>query len=206
LKLHTADFALDCVEFADRYGMIRVSYGCSLLGTEEFRARLEALTNSLEAAKGDMTIAKLYKQDKLFRHHCDRCLQLNNIEPDWLDAKGLILEGLLFLYEGNAGLLVRLNSTEPTQPAAASEEAATVYDVGASLLALSNDLGNVIEQLNTLPAKQAGRILEARAKQGAAANPEEKQKGDRREWAAKMRSKSEGRAINVAELQAVQPL
>ena len=200
MNLHTAEFALDCVEFADRHGIFRHSYGCSLLGVEEFRARLEALTKRLEVADDLTTIAQLYKRDKLFRHHCDRCLELNGIDLDWLDGKGLVLEGLLFIYEGDAGLLVRLNSAEPSQPSVSAEEAATIYDVGASLLALSNDLGKVIEQLDTLPAKQASKILEARAKQVAGANPEEKQKTDRRDWAARMRSKPSGKVIDLSAL------
>lgn len=196
MKLHTADFALDCVEFADRFGILRTTYGCSLLGADEFRARLEALTQHLESADQQATIAKLYKQDKFFRHHCDRCLQLNGVDPDWLDAKGLILEGLLFTYDNDAGLLIRLNSTTADPAATAPMTPATTADVGATLLALSSDLSKVIEQLNILPAKQVASILEARAKQVAdSADPETKRKKDFQSWAQKMRSRSSSRSL-----------
>jgi hypothetical protein len=203
MKLLSIDFAIDSLEFADRHGIFRTVRGCSLLGLEEFQARLEVLSGILEKVDGETTIACLYKRDKAFRHHCDRCLELNGVELDWLDAKCLILESLLFWHEGEAGLLVRLNSSEPApEGAIESGKSATPYDIGAALLGMSNDLNKVLEQLNTLPAKQVGKILDARSRQvqeaNDAADPEGKKKRERAEWAKKMRSK-QGQAIAVPQ-------
>lgn len=191
MKLLAIDFDLDCLEFIDRFGIVRTVYGCSILGVVEFKARLDQLQSLLRAATAtaDATLADLYRDDRLFRHHCDCCLKLNGVDPDWLDGKGLMLERLLFTHEEQAGLLVRLNSPEkqPEPESTATGNPGTVYDTAAALLTLSNDLDKVIGQLQNLPAKQVGRIIEARAKH--LQTPEDKKKDDRKAWAARMRSK-----------------
>ena len=198
MKLVTVDFDIDRLEFVDRYGMIRESFGCSLAGVDEFKARWNAIVDILEEG---VAIASFYRKNKIFRHHCDCCLRLNGIDPDWLDAKGVILTGLLFEYEGNAGLLVRLNIGEvpSDRPAQPDEKPTSIYEVGGALLAATNNLQQVLDELNNLPAKPVTRILEARAKLVADADPEQREKRKREEWAKDMRKKGPQR-INLAEL------
>lgn len=205
MKLEIADFALDCVEFCDRYGTIRRSYGCSIMGAEEFRAYHAKLITIIESAI--TPLADLYLKDQVFRHCCDRCLELNAVDPDWLDSNGLLLEGLLFVYEDGPGLLVRLN--QPNSPASASKGEATAgtADLVASLLAVTEDLEKALRLARDEPAKPLISILEARAEQILKANPEAKGKRDREEWAKNRREKvrNSGQAFRPKDLKQVDP-
>jgi hypothetical protein len=192
MKLEIATFDLDCIEFQDRYGIFRQSYGCSPRGVELMRAYIARLNEIIEALPEPQTASALYQLDPVFRHCCDRCLELNGIDLDWLDSQGRVLTGLLFSYQDGAGLLVRLNAIAPDDAMQPGEgKPATVHDTAAALLAATNDLKATLEALQTQPAKQINGMLKARAEHmQAALSPEEKQKADRERWAAERRAKN----------------
>lgn len=61
--------------------------GCSCRGVFEFNDRLAELQSALTEAPTDATIATihdLYLENERFRFLCDRCLELNAIDPDWI--------------------------------------------------------------------------------------------------------------------------
>jgi hypothetical protein len=72
-------------EFTDRRGFIRPIYGCSAFGGIEFADRISEIYRILEASGGDNWRA-LYIDDKWFRHHCNRCLELFAIDLDWVNC------------------------------------------------------------------------------------------------------------------------
>lgn len=206
MKLTIANLPLDCVEFKDRHGVFRRSYGCSLRGLEEFQARIEKIGEIIKAVEDSQaTIASLYQNDEVFRQCCDRSLELNNIDPDWMDREGLIIQSLLLTYEGAPGLLVRLNMPEPAKTPVESGKSATVNDLAAVLLSATNDLKTTLDALRNEPAKEVIGILEARAEQIVQADPELKKMRDRRAWVDKRRSdaQTKAKAFKPSELQRV---
>ena len=58
--------------------------GCSCRGVFEFNDRLSELQSALAEAPKDSTIHDLYLENERFRFLCDRCLELNAIDPDWI--------------------------------------------------------------------------------------------------------------------------
>lgn len=185
------DLALDCLEFKDCNGLIRTVYGCSLKGVDEFRSRIDVLIELIKAAEAESTVLSLYQHNEQFRHHCDRCLALNGVEPDWLDSKGELLTSLLVIHEGQPGMLIRLNQPEQSTKAAdPNAKSATVADLAAVILGLTNDLGKAIEAIERYPAKEVVRIIEARSEQLADSDPAEREKRKRQEWAAERRKQT----------------
>ncbi|NES91866.1 hypothetical protein [Okeania sp. SIO2B9] len=99
------------IDFQDRFGTTRSTRGCSLKGKFEFDERIEILykkVREINAIAPHKSIGKIYEKDEVFRYNCDRCLELNAIDPDWVNEKLLI--ALIFQYKQNEGLLVTVNS------------------------------------------------------------------------------------------------
>lgn len=204
MKLEAVTLPLDCVEFKDRFGVFRRSFGCSLRSLEEFQARIQKIDEIIKTTdRPEATIASLYAEDEVFRHSCDRALELNNIDSDWLDKEGLILQSLLLTYDGKPGLLIRLNMPEPAKTPVESGKGATVNDLAAVLLSATNDLKVTLEALRSEPAKQVIGLLEARAEQIVEADPKLKERRDKKAWVEKRRSQSQSKAFRPDELQRV---
>ena len=181
--MRQVDFGFNALEFNDRHGVIRQTWGCSLLGRGEFFTRLNALLEQLQKAPQDSTIAALYESDQFFRHNCDRCLALNNIDPDWLDNKGVMLTSFLFTHDGKGALLVDLNHPDPPPPELVDDdedgEPGTVWDAIASLWGAEEDLQKAMKIAEEMPAKQVEPVLRARVKQSIPKEEREKRKRDK---------------------------
>lgn len=200
---------LSLIEFKDRYGIIRSSYGCSLKGLSEFTARIEQLQTILiqEAESNpEITLLDLYQSHDYFRHCCDRILELNQIDPDWLDAKGLLLEALIFSYEGGTALLAQLNQLpsmgggKPLGP-----ELDPNAELAATIVSLTQSLQQALEIIETHPAKEVIATLDAYERQQRMGD----EKSRREEWAKERRRQAKERAeqapkpFNTAELKLV---
>lgn len=181
------DFEADFLEFSDRFGIIRKTWGYSLVGRAEFWQRLAKLGEALEAEGVTLSnptgaIARLYESKPWFRHNCDRCLQLNGIDPDWLDGKGVMLSGLLFQHGNEAGLLVQLNQADPSE-GRSSGEPGTMNDAIAALWQLEGGFELAWKVADSYPAKIVDRAIAARAKQSKP--PEQKEADDFSAWTKK---------------------
>lgn len=150
--------SIDRLEFVDRLGKIRTTRGCSIRGGEEFRDRLQQLQHFLDKADNRETIQGLYLKDEYFAHVCDRCLELNAIDPDWVNEQ--ILVALLFHHDSKPGLLVRLN--QPDKPAQPGQRGATVHDLVACLWSHTQDLEKALAIAHNYPAKDVIGAMEAK--------------------------------------------
>lgn len=104
------------LEIPTRVGF-RLIGGCSCRGVFEFNDRLTELQSALAEAPKNATIHDLYLENERFRFLCDRCLELNAIDPDWIRPHDLAW--LLFGHldaDGNVqpSPLQKLN--EPAKP------------------------------------------------------------------------------------------
>lgn len=151
--------AIDSLDFKDRFGKIRTVYGCSIRGAAEFVSRLDSLQQILSTADVRETIGGLYLKDESFAYAVDRCLELNGIDPDWVNEG--ILIALLFAYKEGPGLLIRLN--QPENPATETDTKSTVDDLIASLWSHTQDLEKAIKLATEYPAKQIVGAMEAKA-------------------------------------------
>jgi hypothetical protein len=196
-----ADFPdFDPLEFRDRHGVVRQSWGYSPVGRSEFWQRLlklhEQVEAELEHAK-QLTpnvplaalICRLYESEHWFRHNCNRCLLLNGIEPDWIDGRGVMITGLLFEYEGSECLLIRLNSpdssTKPAVTTNTDEPIGSVYDTIAALAIIEGSYREALQIASEIPEKHVNRYLKARAE---LSKPKDNGQQAFDEWAKKQRS------------------
>lgn len=152
---------LDSLDFRDRLGNFHTICGCSILGKKEFDDRLRLLQKQLQEAEESLTIGELYQQDEYFRYNCDRCLILNGIEPDCLTEAMLV--GMMFLYQGQPGLLIQLNTPARQSVAQPGEKGATPEDLVAALWAHTQDLEKAIAIASAHPAKQIANFMESRS-------------------------------------------
>jgi hypothetical protein len=161
MQIYNADLDIDLLEFSDRFGNIRSTAGCSLKGKVEFDARIKLLGELLKNYQ-DETIGAVYLCDREFAHHCDRALQLNGIDPDWVNEA--ILINLLFLYKRSPGLLIQLNrgqraalkdtASHKGRGQRAGEKEATYYDLLAGLYAHTQDLEQAMRLAEDKPWKE----------------------------------------------------
>jgi hypothetical protein len=171
------DFPIATLEFADRTGVIRQAYECSILGRDEFFQRLDKLTQIIENAHQSETIANLYRQDRWFRHNCDRCLLLCNVDPDWLNES--MLSGLLFGQKGAIGALVELNIPKQSDTQSKGKPA-TDEDMIALLWELTGGLGEASAIANDIPASVVGDVLKSRSHLHQ--SPEDQKKEEVERW------------------------
>ena len=151
--------SIDRLDFVDRLGKIRTTKGTSIRGGEEFRDRLQQLYQLLEEADNRETIGGLYLKNEYFAHICDRCLELNGIDPDWVNEGMLV--GLLFHYESNPGVLVRLN--QPEKAAKPGQKSATTHDLVGCLWTHTQDLQKALDIAQNYPAKEVLGVLDAKS-------------------------------------------
>jgi hypothetical protein len=157
MQIYNADLDIDLLEFSDRFGQIRSTAGCSLKGKVEFDARIKLLGESLKKYQAE-TIGEVYLKDSEFAHHCDRALQLNGIDPDWLNEG--ILVNLLFIYKQSPGLLIQLNkSPDKGDRQKPGQKEATYYDLLAGLYANTQDLEQAMRLAEDKPWKEVMRAI-----------------------------------------------
>lgn len=163
MEIYNADLDIDLLEFSDRFGNIRSTAGCSLKGKVEFDARIKLLGELLKNYQ-DETIGAVYLQDREFAHHCDRALQLNGIDPDWVNEA--ILINLLFLYKHSPGLLIQLNKGQKAEGRGqrTGGKEASYYDLLAGLYANTQDLEQAMRLAEDKPWKE---VMEAIASQAS---------------------------------------
>jgi len=160
--MHIKSVGFSALEFQDIKGTFRLIRGCSLCDREEFGARLNQLYEILLQASDSETIQQLYDQNSHFRHLCNRCLELCNIQPDWLD---LNMMSQLLLSDGEAeGLLVQLNFPS-SKRSIDKEKGATYAELLAALWGNLEDLQKAFDIASQIPAEELIDIIEARSKQ-----------------------------------------
>jgi hypothetical protein len=78
----------DGIQFLDAQGIYRTIYGCPLKQRQELHRALLTLHERINRSK-ITTIAHLYDHDSEFAAIADYCLQLNRIDPNWLNIDQL---------------------------------------------------------------------------------------------------------------------
>lgn len=152
--------ALDQIAFVDVNGVPRRSRGCSLRGLEEFNALYEHLQQILAEAEDSQSLGDLYFKDEKFRYCCDRILALNGLQPEWINPT--ILTALLFAYQGEVGLLVRLNLPNKVIEEGAREGTQNAI---AALAAATGNLKDAIELSQSVPWKHLVEAMEGQQEQ-----------------------------------------
>lgn len=164
----------DSYEFEGCDGVIRSFQGPSAAGSYRFTERLAQLGQVL-ADHPEKTGAELYRDNKWFQWLVNCCLELNHIEPEWVNWKQV--ERFLFGWVDEAGvaqtaILVRIQEEESPK-SLSNQELLTLEEVAALLAESQGGIKAATELLNNLTLKQLRRILSAQAKRAkATADPE----------------------------------
>ena len=111
MKISYADLEIDLLEFSDRHCIIRSTNGCTPKGKIEFDARIEKIgqiIKEVQESTPTKPVGEIYLENQEFQHHCDRALELNGIDPEWLTMAHIT--ALLLVYKQGVGMLVQLNT------------------------------------------------------------------------------------------------
>jgi hypothetical protein len=176
---------IDKVGYYDRVGKYRSTQGCSLVGLGEFRRWLEILSDlvgqySVSEECKNFTYADLYVKSSedadnispVLATACDRILELNGIDPDWVTPS--LLSRLLFNYiddnddneQPKPGLLIALNYPDRVAESTNQEpEGDPIANAIATLTKVTSGLGEAIEIANTHSWKPVSQIVNAIADQ-----------------------------------------
>lgn len=119
------------LDFQDRTGKFRSTGGCSLKGKIEFDERIAKIREILDNSSPDKKVSDLYRENELFAYCCDRALELNDIDPSWINDS--LLESLLFNNKGKVGALIALNTMNGVTGGKAGGAPATYTDLLAAL-------------------------------------------------------------------------
>lgn len=164
MKSHVEIADIDSLAFRDRLGNMVETFGCSILGRSLFHSYRGQLLDIVRGSESD-SLVSLYRDDERFRYLCNRCLELNNIDPDCLDGNGVLLKSLLFIHEESDPLLVRLNviPIKDTKHSPTDSDSNEVADVAAAVLAATNSLEQAMNCLDSPRGKLLLQVLKARA-------------------------------------------
>jgi hypothetical protein len=153
-------------EFSDRLGETQEIAGCSPLGVMEFWDRIRQIQRSLQDS-GKHWIS-LFHQDEHFRFMVLRCLELNAVDPDWLNFE--ILEQFLFhrwdaeKEEFAPGWLLELNSPPESNTKTTTVDALTSEELVAAIALTCGNLQEGMQIAQELrPAHVLAALLEAQA-------------------------------------------
>ena len=147
----------------------------------------------LADAPDDTTLTQLYLDHPEFRRHCDRCVELNGIDPEWVSP--LLMRWLLFPADGETPApLVALNSPYPAKhpPLLGGEPLTTRVELLAALAGVCDgNMADAVALANSAPARDLLAAMQSRA--WALASQEEK---DRAVLSQKKREMAEARGLN----------
>ena len=181
------------LEFRDRHGRYQLVWGCNAQGWHEFWERLDLVRDLLASAPDDKTLSELYLEHPAFRRHCDRCLELNGIDPDWVSP--MLMRWLLFPADGETPApLVALNSPYPAKhpPLLGGEPVSNRVELLAALAAVCDgNMADAVELANSTPARDLLAAMQSRA--WAMASQDEK---DKAILTQKKREMAEARGLN----------
>lgn len=167
------------LEFQDRRGRYRLSYGCTAAGLFELQERQEELLELLGAAPESATIEELYHLHPRFRYVCDRVLELNGVEADWVSPR--IARLLLFAAKVDGQIVqapLTVLNRPPERKYPATPGGQPISDKAMFLAVLVSHCGGDIkaayEVATSAPAREVLALLEERG--WAALSDEEKGK------------------------------
>jgi hypothetical protein len=135
----------------------------------------------LESQSESESWMDLYEWDKRFKFLCDRTLELNGIDPDWL-TPGMI-QAMLFTREEKgeirSGWLLEIN--RPVQGKGRGKDKdknpATLAHALAAIATQTEDLRKALDLADTIPAKDLQAVLSELAElRQAQAEPEKAQR------------------------------
>ena len=187
-------------EFEDCRGATRPIRGCSLIGRFEFGDRLSEMWQRLAMAEAGEHWQQLYVRDRRLQFLIKRCLQLNGIEPDWVNLSQV--EDLLISRKAETGMeagwLVTLNAPKAVPTEQVSDRPApTLEEILAALSLSVESVPEALELADTVPGNALMEIVTART--NLQKPPEQKKKEKKREWGKGQRQK----AIEEATQEAV---
>ena len=181
------------LEILTRIGF-KVVPGCSCKGVFEFGDRMAELSELLQSIAEDKPLEALYQEHQRFRYLCDRTLELNGINPDWVRPRDL--GWLLFGHRDAAGKLhpsplQALNAPpQPRHPRKPGDSDGP-SDFISILAALAAQCGSIEEAERVAASVQARRVLGAL--DDIAWNrqsPEEKDDAKFKDWARQQQRKA----------------
>lgn len=181
--------------FTDRLGKPRDIAGCSIVGRFDFRDSLQALSDHMENVAGPQeTLEELYERDPVVRDWITHLLELNGINPEWVNL-GIVTELLFARIQEDGqpplpGLLVELNQPKQVpapRSAITSDQLDTLEAMIAAISLQSSSITEAIELANTPPAESILNIVEARAR--FQMPPEEKAKETKAQKLARLKER-----------------
>lgn len=151
-------------------GGYRIIPGCSCKGLFEFGDRMAELQELLQGLEADdeRPIEELYREHQRFAWLCNRTLELNGIDPDWVRPADL--GWLLFGHQGDDGpmpspLLVLNQAAEPRYPRKPSATAGKndLISMIAAIAATTGSAEEAFRLATSEPARVVLGMLEERA-------------------------------------------
>lgn len=175
----------------------RIVPGCSCRGIFEYADRVAELAELLQVSTSNTPITALYLEGERFRHLCDRVLELNGIDPDWIRPSDI--EWLLFAHKDESGAvhpspLDRVNAPSEQRHPSAPRSKDAKNDYIAVLAAIAARCGSIDEAVavaEKVPARLVFGVLQDL--NWSAKSPKEKEDAKVKEWEARMRAKSANR-------------
>ena len=150
MQIYNPELNIDILEFSDRFEVIRSTSGCTIRGKIEFDARIKLLgqiINRVGESDPLKPFGQIYLEDREFAHHCDRCLELNGIDPEWLTESHIY--ALLFKHGTGLGMLVTLNAinNQGVEPKAKNNDAHVVPEQSSGSIKDARLKANVYHQM-----------------------------------------------------------
>jgi len=149
-------------------GSWRIIPGCSCRGIFEFSERLAELTEIISQSSPDELIESLYRTHQRFRYLCDRILELNGCDPDWIRSEDL--GWLLFGWvdddsTAHVGAFIQLNELpEPRRPrkkTTLQEEPSDFVMLLAAIASLPDtSLEEAYRIATSIPAREALGVID----------------------------------------------
>lgn len=154
--------ATGALEYQDRQGLYRITWGAAVADWHEFWAQMETLGTLIQDAPEDETIDRLYLLHPRFQHAANRALTLSGIDPAHIAPR--LVRWLLFPASADTPApLVQLNTpSKPHRPPLLGGEPITGR-VGLLVALASVCDGNLAEAAKlaqSLPAREAFAALE----------------------------------------------
>lgn len=153
------------IEFEGVDGVVRTTYGCSAIGAIEFDERTQELRSALGSLDGDESVETLYRSHGRIRHLVNRCLELNNLDPGWVNWD--MISQLLFGRRNEDGTvaegwLITLNKPVSKKSSNVADTTIALTDKAAVIAAIAThcSIEEAYRLADSVPASELWAVLD----------------------------------------------
>lgn len=179
------------LEFRGRGGRYHIVSGCSVAGIFELDERFEEIRAIAQEAPGDMKVGELYEAHPRFRYLCDRILELNGVELDWVTPREM---SWLIFARMEAGQIIQpplqtLNRPPKPRHPGGDQKSKGVSDRVSLIAAIASHCGGNLNVAYDVAQSKPFRELMAVMEESnwLQKTPEERRKAEFKDWAKSQR-------------------